>query len=217
MTSLDVRNARKRRTALIGVLLIAAGTSFVGARLLKPQHHVDANAGVNLPFSLPTVAQPLPAFADAKQTTLVNAQTALGQTIVLPQTAVLTPSDAGPVWMDSLTDQQNGVTTTNVAVTFPAQGMIIAYTRPAPSDGSAAHFRAMAQSMPSPSGASEGQVISLNSGVPALAVQENSDDTGANFGAIIFNVGGAEISVKGHNDQATLEALAQSILARAAQ
>jgi hypothetical protein len=215
MTSLNVRNARKRRTALIGVLLIAAGTSFVGARLLKPQHHVDANAGLNLPFPMPTVAKPLPAFADAKQTTLANAQTALGQTVVLPQTAVLTPSDAGPVWMDSLTDQQTGVTTTTVAVTFPAQGMIIGYTRPAPSDGSAAHFQAMAQSMPSPSGASEGQVISLNGGVPALAVQENSDDTGANFGGITFNFGGAEITVRGHTDEATLQSLAESILARA--
>lgn len=213
MTFLRVRNVSKQRAALIGVLLAAAGASFVGARLLKPQHHVDARAGVELPVPLPTVAQPLPAFA-AKQTTLAKAQTALGQTIVLPQTAVLTPSDAGPVWMDSLTNQESGVTTTNVAVTFPAQGMIIGYTRPAPSDGSAAHFQAMTQSMPSPSGASEGQVISLNGGVPALAVQENSDDTGANFGSIIFNVGGAEVSVQGHNDQATLKMIAQSILSR---
>src|SRR3954451_11040135 len=214
MRFLRVRNARKQHAALIGVLLASVGASFVGARLLQPQHHVDASAMVESPIPLPTVAQPLPAFA-AKQTTLANAQTALGQTIVLPQTALLTPSDAGPVWMDSLTDQQTGVTTTNVAVTFPAQGMIIGYTRPAPSDGSAAHFRAMAQSMPSPSGASEGQVISLAGGVPALAVQENSDDTGSNFGSIIFNVGGAETSVIGHNDKSTLLGLAESLLARA--
>lgn len=213
MAPLKIRIVRKQRTALIGVFVLAAGASFVGARLLNPQHHVDASAGVNLPIPLPSVAQPLPAFA-AKQTTLASAQAALGQTVVLPQTTVLTPSDAGPVWMDSLTNQETGVTTTNVAVTFPAQGMIIGYTRPAPSDGSAAHFQAMAKSMPSPSGASEGQVITLNGGVPALAVQENSDDTGANFGSIIFNVGGAEVEVMGHNDQATLEALAQSILAR---
>jgi hypothetical protein len=88
------------------------------------------------------------------------------------------------------------------------------YTRPAPSDGSAAHFQAMAQSMPSPSGASEGHVISLSGGVPALAVQENSDDTGTNFGEIIFNVGGTEVRVMGHNDEATLQGVAESILDR---
>lgn len=194
--------------AVIGVFIV--GTATTGAH--SPQ--TSSGSPLNLPFPMPTVAKPLPAFADAKQTTLANAQTALGQTVVLPQTAVLTPSDAGPVWMDSLTDQQTGVTTTTVAVTFPAQGMIIGYTRPAPSDGSAAHFQAMAQSMPSPSGASEGQVISLNGGVPALAVQENSDDTGANFGGITFNFGGAEITVRGHNDESTLQSLAESILSR---
>ena len=194
--------------AVIGVFIVGTGTT-----PKKVARKTSPGSSVNLPIPLPTVAQPLPAFA-AKQTTLADAQTTLGQSIVLPQTATVTPSDAGPVWMDSLTNQQTGVTTTNVAVTFPAQGMIIGYTRPAPSDGSAAHFQQMAQSMPSPSGASEGQVISLNGGVPALAVQENSDDTGGNFGAIIFNVGGAEVSVRGHNDESTLQALAESILAR---
>jgi hypothetical protein len=161
---------------------------------------------------LPSVARPL-SLPSAKETTLADAQVALGQQVVLPQTVVMGPSDAGPVWVASLTDQA-GVTTTTVAVTFPTQGMIMVYTRPAPSDGSAAHFQAMARSMPSPSGASEGQVISLGGGVPALAVKENSDDTGANFGAVIFNVGDTEIRVMGHNEQATLEGIAQSILDR---
>jgi hypothetical protein len=208
-----VRNARNQRAALLGVLLIAVGVGFVGARiLLKSQRHSDVSAAVNLITPLPTVARPLPAFA--KQTTLATAQTTLGQSVVLPQTATVAPSDAGPVWMDTLTNQQSGATTTNVAVTFPAQGMIVGYTRPAPSDGSAAHFQAMAQSMPSPSGASEGQVITLPGGVPALAVQENSDDTGTNFGSVIFNMGGAEVRVMGHNDEATLETIARSILSQ---
>ena len=48
----------------------------------------------------------------------------------------------------------------------------------------------------------------------AQCVQENSDDTGANFGEIIFNVAGTEVRVMGHNDQATLQGLAESILSR---
>jgi hypothetical protein len=114
--------------------------------------------------------------------------------------------------MDNLHDKEGNPVVTNVAVTFPSQGVIVGYTRPAPSDGSAAHFQAMAKSMPSPSGGSEGSVITLTGGVPALAVKENSDDTGHNFGAIIFNMAGSEVRVMGHSGRATLESLALSIL-----
>jgi hypothetical protein len=116
--------------------------------------------------------------------------------------------------MDSLHDKEGNPVVTTVAVTFPSQGVIIGNTRPAPSDGSAAHFQAMAKSMPSPSGGSEGHVITLSGGVPALAVQQNSDDTGHNFGAIIFNMAGSEVGVIGHNDEATLESVALSILSQ---
>lgn len=165
----------------------------------------------NLAGPLPTLAHPLPLFA-AKQTTLSDATATLGTPIVLPNTSLVQSSDAGPVWLDSLHDKEGNPVVTNVAVTFPSQGVIVGYTRPAPSDGSAAHFQAVAQSMPSPSGVSEGQVITLNGGVPALAVQQNSDDTGHNFGSVTFNMAGSEVSVIGHNDRATLESLARSIL-----
>jgi hypothetical protein len=160
----------------------------------------------NLAGSLPTVADPLGFLA--KQTTLADATAMLGAPIVLPNTTLIQPSDAGPVWEAG----KGAPSPTIVAVTFPSQGVIVEYWRPAPSDGSAAHFQAMAQSMPSPSGASEGQVITLSGGVPALAVQQNSDDTGHNFGSIIFNMAGSEVRVMGHNDEATLQAMALSIL-----
>src|SRR5947209_14546440 len=111
------------------------------------------------PVSLPTVARPLPFFA--KQTTLAAGQAAVGPSLVLPQTAAVGPSDAGPVWIASQT-QAGGATTTAVAVTFPAQGMVMEYITPAPSDGSAAHFQSMTASMPSRNGGSEGQVITLD-------------------------------------------------------
>jgi len=161
---------------------------------------------------LPTLTHPLGFPPLAKQTTLSDATAALGTPIVLPNASFIQPSDAGPVWIDNLHDKEGNPVVTNVAVTFPTQGVIVGYTRPAPSDGSAAHFQAMAQSMPSPSGASEGSVITLSGGVPALAVQQNSDDTGHNFGSIIFNMAGSEVRVMGHNDEATLQAMAPSIL-----
>ena len=55
---------------------------------------------------------------------------------------------------------------TNVAVTFPSQGVMVGYTRPAPSDGSAAHFQAVAQGIVSPTGAQIAQEITLSGGVP---------------------------------------------------
>jgi len=157
----------------------------------------------------PTLAHPLPAFA--KRTTLVDAAATFTAPIVLPNTSLVQPSDAGPVWVASLKDEHGNPTVTTVAVTFPSQGVIVEYTRPAPSDGTAAHFQAMAQGMVSPSGTQIAQVVSL-SGIPALSVQQNSDETGTNFGAVIFNVAGTEIRVMGHTDQATLESLALSIL-----
>jgi len=90
---------------------------------------------------------------------------------------------------------------------FPPSGVIVEYTRPAPSDGSAAHFRAVGQGI-------NGQVVRLGGRVPALAVKQNSDATGANFGTIAFNAGGSEIRVIGHYGRATLQRVAQSILER---
>jgi hypothetical protein len=97
-----------------------------------------------------------------------------------------------------------------VAVTFPAQRLILQYIRPAPSNGSAAHFRAVGQGI-------KGQVLRLGGGVPALAVRQNSDETHANFGVIVFNVGGSEVRVLGHYGRATLQRVAQSILERQAK
>lgn len=49
-------------------------------------------------------------------------------------------------------------------------------------------------------------------GTPALVIRQDSDVTGRNFGVVIFKRSGAEVRVMGHNDQATLEALARSII-----
>jgi len=93
-------------------------------------------------------------------------------------------------------------------VTFPSRRVIVEYERPAPSNGSASHFAAMAKGM------NDAQVVRLGGSVPAFAVKQNSDMTRHNFGVIIFNVAGSEIRVMGHDDEATLEASALSILNR---
>lgn len=213
---------RKVGALLLVTLVLAGSSSFIGVhRLLRPSKQPavaqQSDTARSLPMvklagSLPTVAHPLPAFA--KQMTLASATSELGTSIILPNSALAPTSDVGPVWVAGLEDQQTGNSTTTVAVTFPVHGVVLEYTWPAPSDGSAAHFQAMAQSMISPSGAQAGQLITLSSHTPALAVQENADETGTNFGEIIFNAGGTEIRVMGHAPEATLQGLAQAILAQ---
>jgi len=151
--------------------------------------------------SRPSVAHPL---VCARRTTLANASAALGRRVVLPHSALVRPSDAGPVWMVHSGKPSAGIT--NVAVTFPSRRVIVEYERPAPSNGSAAHFRAMA------AGINDAQVVRLGGRVPALAVKQNSDMTRKNFGTIIFNVGGSEVRVMGHYSRGTLQRVAQSVL-----
>lgn len=93
-------------------------------------------------------------------------------------------------------------------MTFPSRRVVVEYEWPAPSDGSAAHFRAVA------TGLNDAQLVRLDGRVPALAIKQNSDMTRANFGTIIFNVGGSEISVMGHYGQDALQRMARSILER---
>lgn len=197
---------RKHRAALIGVLIATAGLAFAGTRLVHHQQHQRVVAAAPT-LGVPTLAHPLPPFAE--QTTLADAPAKLGGPVVLPNSPITAPSEAGAVWAAS-----DGQADTTVAVTFPAQGIVLEYSRPAPSDGSAAHFQAVAQGIVSPTGAQIAQEITLSGGVPALVIQQSSDATGSNFGAVIFNSGGTEVRVLGHSPEGMLQGLAESILAR---
>jgi hypothetical protein len=147
-----------------------------------------------------TVEHPL---VGAKVVALVDAGARFGPGLVLPETSLVGPADLGPVWMYTNGDEPNVA----VALTFPKQGMFIQYLRPRP-EGSAdlvAVYRDIAREN------SNFHLLDLN-GVPALAADQNSDDTGHNFGVVAFPINGDEIRVFGHYDQATLRQVAQSIL-----
>lgn len=147
----------------------------------------------------PTIQNPL--LPPASQVTLAQASSAVGSALVLPSTPVVQPSDAGPVWVAGSGEAKTA------AVTFPALGLIVEYLRPAPYADPQTGYEQMAQ------GLNASQVADL-SGTPALVVQQDSDQTGANFGVVAFEVNGAEIRVMGHDDSSTLEQIAQSILSR---
>jgi len=180
---------------LVASLLVSAGAAYVGVSLVRaPSDAVPQPMIAGIPG--PTLEDPL---GSGEQTSLAAASTALGTSVPLPATASVSRSDVGKVWMVT------GTPGTMVAVTFPAQGLIIVYRRPVPDGDALTQYKGLAQSL------SSSQVIS-SGGTPALLIPQNSDDTGANFGVVLFEVNGTEIGVMGHEDNAALEAIATSVL-----
>jgi hypothetical protein len=153
-------------------------------------------------FQQLTLQRPLP--RGAKQVSLRDAARGLGGPIVLPDTAKVTPSDVGAVWMNRL--PRGGPAA--VAVVFPAQGLEVVYTRP-PLRRRYRLFNYQ-HSVSQYVGA---QVIYLNGHVPALEAPANPD---GGWGFVEFVAHGSGIVVNGpHADVTTLQAAAQSILERA--
>ena len=194
----DRTGRRLRAVAAIASVAIAASLIGVfalggsGSKATQPRGAIEGLPG-------PTVNTPL---ITGKKVTLQQAAGVLGASLVLPDTPLVGPADVGPVWAVS-----GGPTMGTAAVTYPAQRLIVYYVRPSAQSDPAAGYRAIAKEL---SGAQE---IELD-GTPALAIPQNSDDTGANFGVVAFTVDGIEIRVMGHNDEATLETIARSILER---
>lgn len=133
------------------------------------------------------------------------AAAALGGPLTLPDLASVKPADAGAFWVASASDGA-GTTRTGAAVTFPTQGLIVRYTRP-PVPDPLANYQGFVSQSPG------AQVVYLKGGVPALAQARQPSDQ-SSWGSIEFVVGGANVVVMGHDDQATLVDVAQSILDR---
>lgn len=179
--------------------VLGAAIAFVTVQLARPDGRVSVgHAAIQGPPG-PTVAQPL---ANAKQTTMAAAESALGVSVPLPNTSLVSPAEAGAVW-EGTTD---GGTT--MAITFPSQGIVVGYNRPSALTDPAQAYQQDAVQIPS------AKFVELNGATPALVIAQNSDDTGANFGVVAFVVNGTEVRVMGHTDEAALEAIAQSLLAR---
>jgi hypothetical protein len=99
---------------------------------------------------------------------------------------------------------------TVVAVTFPSAGVFIDYQtgENVYYDDVLLLYQAIANE-----DARTFHVVDLN-GVPALAGDQNSVQTGTNIGSVMFDAGGVRVTVFGHHDRATLQALAQSTVDR---
>jgi hypothetical protein len=146
-----------------------------------------------------SIEAPLPF---GQRTTLVDASAKLGTAIAVPIIAQVSPSKIGSVWVEQAPTGDD----TNVAVTFPAAGLIVQYERPVQyPESPLAMYRAEAADLPGKN------VISMN-GVPAVETEQNSDDTGSNFGSIEFVASGTRIAVLGHYNESTLRPFAEALL-----
>jgi hypothetical protein len=198
------KRSDSRRTRIgLGLLAAAVGAAIAAAVTLtgqsrSPGHSRSADQSLLVPRA--TLAQPLG--PSSTQVTLADGTSALGGPLTLPDSTLASSANAGPVWTANY-----GGNDAVVAVTFPQTGLIIEYARPVQTPSSL--YQTLAQEHPSSMSA-----IDL-SGQPALAVAQNSDQTGTSFGSVEFVAGGTQITVLGHYNQATLKSVAQSILARA--
>jgi hypothetical protein len=148
----------------------------------------------------PTMEYPL-GKGFGQQVSLAAAASALGGPVTLPDTAQVKPSDAGAVQMESTTG--DGQKVVDLGISFPKQGLIVKYIQPPSSDPLSNYQVAVSNS--------EGSLIYLNGGVPALTKEAPLPD-GSPWGFVQFVAGGSTIVVMGHPDQVTLQSVAQSIL-----
>lgn len=202
------------RLAIAPVLAAASAAVIVGVLSIAGQHAPPLRTGQGatakktssssvipgLGGSPPTMAYPLGQCC-GRQVSLADAASELGGPLTLPDSAQVKPSDAGAAWAESANGE--GQSLVDVAVSFPKQGLIVRYARP-PIPDPLSNYQVAVSS-------SEGSLIYLNGGVPALADESQLQD-GSNWGFVQFVAGGTTIVVMGHPDEEALQSVAQSIL-----
>jgi hypothetical protein len=143
----------------------------------------------------PTVNHPI----DGVESSLPAARDALGAPVVVPDASLMGSPAAGPVWLSA------SPLDTIAAVTYPAANLWIDYWAGVNTeqDDVLLLWRGLAH-QDSPM-----RVVDID-GVPALVGTENSQ--GSNPGVVMFQVDGIRVEMVGHQDDSTMQALAQSII-----
>lgn len=145
----------------------------------------------------------------AQSVSLAAAASAVGGTLALPASSSADTAAMGKVFEAQTTDD-SGATDTWVAVTYPANSIVVEYETPVPYSDPAATYQAYVDETPANlSGlASVGQV----GGHPALILQENKGSTGSNPASVEFVLNGVKVAVIGYQSANTLLTVAQSIV-----
>lgn len=206
LPALDPRRPSRRLVLATAAIAIALAASLVGLFVLRGSNPVSPTTTRQGPTGATgpeMLRHPLGGLA-SKKVTLADAAAAIGEPVVMPDTSLVGPRSIRAVWAS--VDPIQAVyhrTEGNAAVTFPTHSVIVTYRIGGGS--SAARYAADAEQI---TGAT---VIDLH-GTPALAIPQNPGEK--QFGVIVFGIDGLEIQVIGPYDEATLEAIAQSIVDR---
>ena len=197
---LAVAAAAVLAASLIGVFAFNGSSSHPSGG----HHSIVDRSGVpgvlNPRGGTPSMAYPLGQCC-GKQVSLAEAANALGGPVTLPDTAQVKPSDAGAVQLEN--SSGDGQKLVDLGISFPKQGLIVQYIQPPISDPLSNYQVAVSNS--------EGSLIYLNGGVPALT-DESQLPVGSPWGFVQFVAGGSTIVVMGHPDEESLQSVAQSIL-----
>jgi hypothetical protein len=155
-----------------------------------------------------SVAQPL---HGGKVVGLSQASADLGEAVPLPSTPLADASTVGQV-SEARDNNDDGTSTTYVAVSYPASDLVVEYQSPAPYADAAANYKAYVAETPSALAglASVGEV----DGNPALVIDQNKDATQDNPGSVEFLIGDIKVAVIGYQSSKALLAIAESIAAR---
>ena len=192
-----VRRPPARRIALaIAVVATAIAATLVGVFAFGRSPAGPPATGVMGPTGATGPQMLRHPIGAANEVTLAEAASAIGQPVVLPDTSLVGPADVGHVW--AFGHGANGI----VAVTYPAQSVIIE-ERPWPYSDPANAYAKVTQEVP-------GSTVIEVGETQVLAIPQNPDEQ--EFGHIVFDISGLRIEVYGPYDQATLRAIAQSIV-----
>jgi hypothetical protein len=164
-------------------------------------HHNEATLQALAQSILDTMPAP-------RQVVTADASSALGAPVVLPETSLVQPSDVAQTSALACPSQPTTETPCQVTVTFPSLTihyvpLTIRYLRPASADPNTAYASVVKQIKGS-------KIISVG-GVPALFVP---GPAGSYPSWIEFVSNGTDITVQGNYNEATLQAVAQSIIDR---
>ena len=194
----------RQRIALLLLCTCAAGaTAFALLRSTSsPSGRLTGPSAQE--YISPTLARPLPY---GKRVSMSDAVSAWGGALPLPDTPQVHASDVGTVSLDQVPGGTNPET--GVGVSFPSQGLIVMYSRPALPDP-LAYFQHIDKLRRGSS------LIWLDSRTPALYTPGAPDAADeSEWGKLSTAADGAWIYVFGDMDEASLRAVAQSIVNRA--
>jgi hypothetical protein len=154
--------------------------------------------------------QLFPYFPPARQIDVADASATLGAAVVLPDTSLVQPSDAGPAWAERTCPAKpppplgGTLLACWVWVSFPSARLSVGYLRPPMYRGTQGEWQQQTRSY-----GDNAKVVELGI-VPALAIEPRDPYPGS----VEFDLDGTRVVVAGGYDTATLQDVAQSIVDR---